>query len=539
MKNRTAHIIYIFFMCCLLRNTKASGQIMEWVIQPSYKNIVCMGKNLYKVKNANGKWGVYNTSTNNMTVPVEYDNIGPLVEERSLILDVQGERLYGIIDEQGSPVSQLVPASQRPDFAVMKEYPYYSDGLLVVGQPSGQYYNYGYVDKQGNQKVPFKFLYACPFNNGQAMVYNTNRNYQIIDNGGNSQYRGNEKIDFMSNPKNGVFILVTKSRLGDRISKARLKDYKFVDLEDIEEKQKINVADATINKSIYCSNIGKTYQFNNAFHLIEGNAPSVVSPVKTINESNGSLKKEKNGGLYGINYNNNPVLIEQFKDVKVYDDEYAIVTMKNNMVGLLRFNPSGKISIGASSTTIEFSHNQEAVVPVDISCNNTMSQPTFELTVVGDNINKTYKRQGPGRIEIPFYESHNQIGEPTNKELVLELTSDNLKLGRKNISITSKHKAGFSISISEFPEYSSQNGTAKISIAINSVDGPPSNSAFVTVNGGEKLYFKGETTLTTSVSYKISPGETKNCSINVVVSENGCPTIQRSKSGYIKSYNLL
>lgn len=535
MKNRTVHILQMLLVFCLFVIAKANGQIMEWLIQPSYKDIVYMGKNLYKVKGTNGKWGVYNTSKGELTVPIEYENIGPLVEDRSLILDAQGVRLYGIIDEEGTPVSQLVSASQRPDFAVMKEYPYYSDGLLVVGQPSGQFYNFGYVDKQGNRRTPFNYLYACPFNNGQAMVYTKKEAYQIIDHQGNFPYVGNERINFMSNPDNGIFVLVTG---GNRISKAKLENSKFERLKDLEKGQVVKVADATINKSIYSKGPeGKTYMFDNAFHLIEGNAPTVVSPVKTISESNGSLKKKKTGWLYGINYNNSSVLIEQFKEVKVYEDEYAVVTMENNMVGLMRFNPSGKISIEASSTTIEFSHNQESVVPVNVTCQNMMSQPMIELSIIGDNQNQVYKRQGSGKIEIPFYESHNQIGKSTNKKLEVEITADKLKLGRKEINISSSHQAGFRISIGGFPTYSDKRGSASVNVSISSVGGAPSESAVAIVNGA-KHSFNGRSQISVPVHFSIATGQTKNCSISVTVFENGCPSVSSNKSGIIRSYSL-
>lgn len=535
MRNRTLHILYTLSVFYLFGFTKANGQIMEWIIQPSYKDIVCLGKDLYKVKGTNGKWGIYNTSKGEQTVPVEYDNIGPLVEDRCLILDAQGVKLYGIVDEMGNPVSPLIPASQRPDFAVMKEYPYYSDGLLVIGQPSGQYYNYGYVDKQGNPRIPFKYLYACPFNQGQAMVYTTKGAYQIIDHQGNFPYVGNEKINFMSNPINGVFVLVTGN---NRISKVRLEHSKFNRIEDIEKGQVVRVSDATISKSISSKGPeGRNYMFDNAFHLIEGNAPSVVSPVRANIESNNNLKKKKIGWLNGINYGNAQILSAQFKDVKIYDDEYAVVTMENNMVGLLRFNQSGKINIDVSPANIEFSHNQESVVPVNVLCKNVISQPMIELSIVGDTQGRVFKTHGSGKIEIPFYESHNQIGKSTSKTLEVEITADKLKLGRKEINISSSHQAGFKINIGGFPTYSDKRGTATVNVNISSVGGTPSESATAIVNG-TKHSFNGRTQLSIPVHFSIATGQTKSCSVSVAVTENGCPSVSSSKNGTIKSYSL-
>lgn len=535
MNKRTTNIIYAFFVLSLFAITEANGQVMEWMIQPSYKDIVYLGNDLYKVKGFNDKWGIFNTIKGELTVPAEYENISPIVEDRILILDAQGERLYGIVDKQGYPVATLIPANQKPDIVVMKDYPYYSDGLLVVGHPAGQYYNYGYVDKQGNQKIKLKYLYACPFNHGQAMVYTTEGTYQIIDQEGNFSYKGNKRIAFMSNPQNGIFVLATKD---NRISKVRLEASNFKELEVIEKGQTVHVDNATFYKNIYSTGPNaKNYNFDNAFHYIEGSAPSVVSPIKTMVESSGKLKKQKGGWLYGISYNNEQVLPEQFKAVKVFDDEYAVVTMENNSVGLLRINPSGKISLDTSSTSIEFAHHQEISIPVNVTCGNMMSRPEIELAIVDGNQNRTFRCIGSGQVQIPFYEAHNQIGEETSKTMEIEMKANNLKLGRKSINITSSHQAGFMINIGRFPTYSDKRGVATVYVSISSVGGAPSESAMAIINGA-KHSFNGMTQLSVPVHFSIATGQIKNCSVSVTVTENGCPSVSSSKNGTVKSYSL-
>lgn len=531
MKNRKN--IFSLLVMCLFFSLETSAQVMEWAIQPSYKDIVCLGKDLYKVKATNGKWGIYNISKREMTVPAEYDNITPLVEGRCLILDVQGVGLYGIVDEQGNPVSQLLPSSQKPYFVVTKEYPYYSDGLLALGQLKGEDCLYGYVDKQGNPRISFKYWFASPFDHGQAMVYTTNKTYQIINQKGESQYKGDTRIAFMSNPDNGVFLLATKD---NRISKVRLENSKFSELEVLEKGRIVVVSDAINTKSIYTKG-GKDYLFNNAFHYIEGNTPSKVSPVLLKTESYNHLKKHKAGFHYGISYNNEQILSGQFKDVKVYDDKYAIVTLDNNSVGLLTFNPSGKIRIEASSTIIEFAHHQESSVPINVICDNMMSQPEIELTVADGNQSRTFYCKGSGQVQIPFYEAHDKIGASTRKTLEIELVSDKLKLGRKSISIESNHKKGFAISIGAFPTYSNKDNSAVVNVSISSVGGVPSQSAVAVVNGS-KHWFSGKNNISVPVRFHIPASEVKNCSVNVNVTEEGCPSVSSIKSGTIKSFWL-
>lgn len=535
MKSNQFNLKCFLLSLSLFALDKSNAQVMEWVIDPSYKEIIYMGNDLYKVKGSNGKWGIYSTSKGELTVPAEYENISPLVEDRILILDAQGEKLYGIVDEHGIPVEQLVSASHRPDYVVMKEYPYYSDGLLVIGRPSGQYYNYAYANKQGKVIIAFNYLYACPFDHGQAMVYKKNGAYQIIDHDGKFQYVGNERINFMSNPKDGVFVLVTDN---NRISKARLENSKFNRLEDIEKgKIVVSVSDAIRTKSINSSPKGNNYLFDNAFHLIEGNASSVISPVKALNETNGNLKKEKINGLYSLKYNNSQILPEQFKDVKIYADEYAIVTLANtNQVGVLKINPEGKISIDSQMGIMEFYHNKEQNIPIKISCSNLSNQPAIELSIVGDGNNRIYKCQGSGQIEIPYYKAHSELEETSKESIELDLVVDRLKFGRKEINVKSQHLRGYKISIGDFPQYSNKDFNATVNVSITSVGGSPSESAEAIINGS-KHYFNGNKQLSIPVHFKIPQNQAKSCSVNVSVSEKGCPTFTSNKNATIKPIN--
>lgn len=52
----------LIFCLCVMSSLGIKAQVMEWVIKPTYKDIVPMGGDLYKVKGSNGKWGVYNAA---------------------------------------------------------------------------------------------------------------------------------------------------------------------------------------------------------------------------------------------------------------------------------------------------------------------------------------------------------------------------------------------------------------------------------------------------------------------------------------------
>lgn len=503
------------------------AQIMEWVIKPTYKEIVPMGGDLYKIKGCNGKWGVYNVATAEQTISIEYDSITPLIENRALILGADGQDLYGIISDKGTPVQTLVSSNERPNYIVHREYPYYSEGLLAVGQiQRNGVVKFGYVGKQGEQVIPCKSYYASPFNEGLAMIWNGGKSYQIIDTSGNSQIQSNEDIKFISNPVSGVFVYATGS--GNKVRKARLDGHKINVISELNKGGHIvETADATTRHSISCRG-GDTFRFDKAFHYIEyGNEPNYSV---SISEKSSSLTKTKIGRLYGLNYNSKQLLIEQFKNVYIYNDEYALVTLLDGAKGLLQYNPSGKISLSGPNSTIEFAHNTSQMIPVSVSCSDLYNnKPVIELTYNGS----TETCNGNDQVQFSFYESHEKTSITTSKQLVVDMMVDKLNYGSYTLEVMSFHIDGYKLGNISIPTYSNMNGSATVSVTILAINGAPSSSAKATVNGVSKS-FNGQSSLTFSIPVSIPQGGEKSVSINILVTEDGCPSWKASKSGTIQ-----
>ena len=517
----------LIFCLCVLSSLGMKAQVMEWVIKPTYKDIVPMGGDLYKVKGSNGKWGVYNAAKGELTIVAEYDSITPLVDNRALILDKTGLKLYGIVSENGSEVTPLKQASQDPDFVVMPDYPYYSEGLLVVGQiPSGRggYCLFGYVDKQGKGVIAFDNYYACPFNDGLAMVWTKKKTYRIINKQGVSQYQGNEDVRFISNPKNGEFLLVT----GNKIRKARMEGNKFKTVYDINSGGRIvDVVDATRYNKISCRG-GDTFRFDKAFHYIENGNEGNYSVA--ISEKSDSLTKAGDGRLYGLNYNSKQLLIEQFKNVYIYNDEYALVTMLDGTKGLLQYNPSGKISVSGPGNTIEFAHNANQMVPVTVSCSGMYNnKPDVELTCNGT----TERCNGNGQVQFSFYERHDKKSSSTTKQMTVDMLVDKLNYGTRTFDVISSHIDGYKLGNVSIPAYSDMDGSAIVSVTVNAINGTPSSSAKAIVNGTTKS-FNGQSSLSFSFPVSVPQGGTKSISINIRVTEEGCPTWTASRSGTVQ-----
>ena len=502
------------------------SQVMEWVIKPIYKDIVPMGEALYKVKDNNGKWGVYNAVTGEQTVEAKYDSITPIVENRALILGSDGQDLYGIINDKGTPIQSLIPPTMKPEYIIHREYPYYSEGLLAVGQiQRNGVVKFGYVGKQGEQIIPCRSFYASPFDNGLAMVWNGGKSYQIIDNGGNSQIQSNEDIKFISNPLSGVFIYATGN--GNKVRKARLEGHKIKVISELNKGGHIvETADATTRHSISCRG-GDTFRFDKAFHYIEyGTEPNYAI---SIQEKSSTLTKERVGRQFVINYNSKQILTEQFNNVYIYNDEFAIVTLQNGVKGLLQLNPSGKISVSGPDSEIAFAHNSSQMIPVAISCSGMYNKPVVELTCNG--ITETCK--GNGQVMFPFYEGHDKTDNTTTKRISVDMKVDGLNYGSKTFDVKSSHIVGYKLGNVNIPAYSNMNGSAMVTVTVCAVNGTPSASAKAIVNEMTKS-FNGHSSLTFTILVSVPQGGSKTVNMKIRVTEDGCPTWTASKSGTVQ-----
>lgn len=522
MKNKF-FVLFISIVSSLTLN----AQVLEWAIKPSFKDIVPMGGDLYKVKNSNGKWGVFNVSTGEQTIKAEYDSITPLVGKRALILGADGQDLYGIISEKGTPVQPLVPSSGKPEYIIHREYPYYSEGLLAIGQiQHNGVVKFGYVGEQGEQIIPCRSYYASPFNQGLAMIWNGGKSYQIIDTSGNSQIQSNEDIKFISNPISGVFVYATGN--GNKVRKARLDGHKISVISELNKGGHIvETAEATTRHSISCRG-GETFRFDKAFHYIEnGNEPSYS--VNILEESS-KLTKVKVGRQYGLNYESSQLLREQFRNALIYSDEYALVTLNDGSKGLLQYNPTGKILFSSQSSAIEFSHNTPQLVPVFIKCESLYNtSPVIELTCDGT----TERCSGSGQVHFPFYEGHNKASITTSRQMDVDVVVDKMIYGTMSFEIESFHTQGYKLGNVNIPAYSNMNGNATVNVTIYAVNGTPSPTAEANVNGSKKL-FNGESSLSFSIPVSVPQGETKSVSLNISVTEDGCPTWTTSRSGTIQ-----
>jgi hypothetical protein len=120
------------------------------------------------------KWGFCN-SKKQIIISAEFDDAFPFTEGFALVIK---DKKYGLIDEDGKILNDT-----WYDYAES-----FSEGLAVIKNNKGFY---GYIDRKGNNPIPFQFNTATSFHEGFAQAGDEGSMF-VID------YKGN-KISFLYN----------------------------------------------------------------------------------------------------------------------------------------------------------------------------------------------------------------------------------------------------------------------------------------------------------------------------------------------------
>jgi hypothetical protein len=139
----------------------------DWVIRPQYEYAADFQDNGYAVVQIKGLSGIIDAS-GKYVVPPTYDSISPFSEGRAIVIDKMG---FKVMDLQGRILTS-------------KPYSYiaaYSNGRAAFNQPEGNgSQHYGYLDLQGKEAIPARYLSAGDFRDGKAVVQLKSKEYALI-----------------------------------------------------------------------------------------------------------------------------------------------------------------------------------------------------------------------------------------------------------------------------------------------------------------------------------------------------------------------
>lgn len=524
---------------------QAMGQSMEWICRPNkYVDIEYMGHDLFKVKTANGKWGIISDKGREV-FNAEYDSITSFVEGRSLLLDKTGRKLLGIIGLDGEIIKSF-----KEGQIYTTSYPYYKEGLLGFKDSNGLC---GYLNNSGNVSIQPKFYLAAPFQDGIATVqYTEGKGYfGLINKSGGSAIITDTEYKFLSSMVDGLLMAVTSTRIGDLLRVMRLDGSQLKGVAKLESKMFIDLSD---DFTYLISQNGHHYFIDDQWRISGANYDyklpyELKASQPFVIESSELLSKQDSKDGVQITYLGKPILEHDFNHVETYEKKYAIVSAKDKSVGVLKLNPSAGIEIIAPTYIVDFYHNpfpsersanleemdlkQYVSSQVDIKDVNPLQLKCY-VNEEGFLRYAPLKKHGEiWYLYIPYFQADVSFGNVITKNIDIAITYDGLEWMHRMITLSSKHETGYNVRISG-SSTTNKTGKGKIQIIVEAINGVPATSARITIAGVASQYMK-ESRKVIEIEVDVPEGERKTFSYSVEISEEGCPTVKTSLSKVIEN----
>lgn len=515
---------------CLGLTICANAQSMDWLCHPGeYSEISYLGHDLFKVKNNLGKWGIIHAK-GYKTIDLTYDSITPFVENKALLLDNEGKRLLGIINDTGGLVRNLSASGY-----FVTKYPNYKEGRLPFTNKDGLS---GYLDERGDIAIEPNYYMAAPFQDGIAAVQYKTGDYGLISKGGTSAIISNSVYPFISSPVNGHVLAITGSRKGAnalrlfKIDGAKLKSEKT-----FEDGMNIWLSDDFT--TVECQK-GSRYYIDNQWRISGSNTNNKLPEIKDASpafytESSKTLGKSNAEGGIKITYLGKPIVNNVFPNISTHDD-YAIVHSKDGKVGVLRLNKSAAIDVKAPNTPIAFYHNQPVDILLDVDLKAvTPDKLHWYRNDTGYLTHSTLEyNDGKYQLRMPYYKSNSNSDEPIKEDVDIAFTYDGLDWMHHTVSVESMHKNKdrFDVSVTG-TGVADANGRCNLSINIQSVNGVAKGK--VTIPGIKTAQINGES-LRIPITVNAPANASKNYSFTVKIEEEGCPvfttTVNKTLQGH-------
>lgn len=508
----------------------ANAQSMDWLCHPGeYSEVSYLGHDLFKVRNNLGKWGIIQAD-GKKAIDVKYDSITPFVENKALLLDREGKRLLGIINNKGDLVKDVTSS----EYYVTK-YPNYKEGRLAFTNKNGLS---GYLNERGDIAIEPNYYLAAPFQNGIAAVQYPWGDYGLINKGGKSAIVSNAEYRFVSSPVDGRVFIINGSRKGaDALRLCKIDGSKLKTEKTFEDGMNIWLSDDFT--TVECQKGGR-YYIDNQWRIsgsnTDNNFPEITEDSQSFHiETSKILGKSNVEGGLRLTYLGNPIVNNVFPNVSTYDD-YAIVHSKDGKVGVLRLNKSAAIDIKAPTSPIAFYHNQpvEVLLDVDLKAVNPDKLHWYRNDTGYLTHSSLEYNDGKYQLRMPYYKSNSNPNEPTKENVDIAFTYDGLDWMHHTLTLESVHQNAnrFEVSISG-NNVSDANGRCNLTINIKSLNGQAKGK--ITIPGVKSEQINGES-IKIPLVVNVPDNATKNYSFTIKIEEDGCPVYSTTVSKTIQEH---
>lgn len=536
--------IAIFFFFILIATTIKS-QVANWTLHPKYDDVEILSPSLFKVS-VNGKYGIAGPKDKEITT-ITYDSIGDIHSGRVVCFG-KDKNVVCYVDSLGKECQ-----TNASNYYLDDRCPYFHDGCLTVRCKYNNVVNSEYWLLVGNDsknpKGPYYDIF--PANEGYVVAVSGSspdkRVYNLIS---VKDYTpvvfdvniDNSDVAFVSTVNNGKSLVVIKKRF-----------YTY----DVENKQLIPLSiDGTlekkslvtaVNKDITLNRLQSGYQImaKNATFFFDdfmrlkawqlGNKDIINFDIRedSVAKEGSSLSAYQKAGsaLYGLCFKNDILLPQQFDKVLTCVGNLALVK-QNGKAGVIGIDEKAKIN---------FKLNEGHDVAFEHSYVNTTLVSTFP-TYINPSAAKVDSHTKECSLKAETRKDNQNIETSSityNCQLTMSdsISEENAPVDYKfslsynglyskdyQVSLDERYIKGYEVSLSDI-SYGNQVATVLFDvIPTNASSGHFEKKVEVKPQKEEQVVVL-EKTGDTSYKAKIFGIETPNIMFDVVVTEDGCPSV--------------
>lgn len=418
-------LLLIFVSLCVV----VKAQMSRWIMQPVYDSIYIQSGAPLLISDSLGIYTIWNL--NGKKLSVTDDCIHPFKEGLAITTQKHSENITGFYNTKGEFIA-------LDKCAVTYDYPYFRDGYLLSKIDN----KYCFINNKGEHRMMDNYLNVYPFNKGVATCFT----YDQIDKLKDPYYsytttsRGTIKLSYNDKifDKTDVQFLSSINDEGVGVAIIQGKAYLFhlnsFKLEQVfSNKNEVNLKnEINPKKQVAVEEQFATLNFIGDSLVIEGKGTKIkgknYETVKFVFDRFLKLKKvyyadrtvsykenieeeikfnspftsfKSADNKYGLNYNGNVALPEQFDAIGIFVNDFAVVK-KGDHWGMLTFDENLKFRLQMhNDKNIAFRHKEvtttvKLILPSIISADKCKFVVDEKHGCVMDNISRETKNTENG-----------------------------------------------------------------------------------------------------------------------------------------------
>lgn len=530
---------HLFVILLLFSVFPLFSQTVEWLIKPKYDDIQPVHNNLLKVK-IEEKVGIINQNGKDV-VPVSYDSISQFADGKALILNKLGNVIVGIVYAKQETFILL-----EKTYRIDTDFPYYSDGYLVVQNENGKW---GFLTEEGKEGEGFL---SCT--NESVLPFSENISFINID------AKNHAYINSQGQPLIGRFGKVVEGFSfcnGEALVFNSSFNWAWIDIngnvkkETKAPKQKFlpNKSGKTITHSgntfvFDCQWRLKEYMLENGEKVSLDN-PKNIQPLEPVICQNLSLNNKSSG--VELIFNNKQIIPTQFESGEIINQQLVIIS-HNNKKCILQIVPNQTIEMIFPTKEIVFQHFQHSTLQM------TLNKPIFLKSeqinmLVTDDQGKiiTFKEtvNQPDRIlyESDFIKSATEFNTSAIYSYDVQVDANDIIYYNSSFSTSVVYKPGFEVVCNTPTVEADSNAMARVVLSIKNISNVSSEITEIKVKCNDITLYDNPHFIAANQSIKIPLTITARSSEDYIIRnlfvslfEKQCPIINKKVTINIKRY---